>query len=69
MRLALQTNTPIVPVAVIGAEESIISIHDWQGLAKLAPYVPISPLLPLWGRLHIFHRRRSFASASGTGCN
>ena len=48
MRLALQTKTPVVPVAVIGAEESIISIHDWKGLAKLlrAPYVPISPLLP-----------------------
>ena len=43
-------------VAVIGAEESIISIHDWRGLAKLlrAPYVPISPLLPLLGPLAYF---------------
>ena len=56
MRLALQSKTPIVPVAVIGAEESIISIHDWRGLAKLlrAPYVPISPLLPLLGPLAYF---------------
>ena len=56
MRLALQTQTPVVPVAVIGAEESIISIHDWKGLAKLlrAPYVPISPLLPLLGPLAYF---------------
>ena len=56
MRLALQTKTPVVPVAVIGAEESIISIHDWKGLAKLlrAPYVPISPLLPLLGPLAYF---------------
>jgi 1-acyl-sn-glycerol-3-phosphate acyltransferase len=56
MRLALQTGAPIVPVAVIGAEESIISIADWKGLAKLlrAPYIPISPLLPLLGLLAYF---------------
>ena len=48
MRLALQTDAPIVPVAVVGGEESIISLHNWRGLAKLigAPYVPISPWLP-----------------------
>jgi 1-acyl-sn-glycerol-3-phosphate acyltransferase len=53
MRLALQTNTPIVPVSVVGSEESIISIYDAKGLAKLvgAPYLPISPLLPLLGPL------------------
>lgn len=56
MRLALQTNAPIVPVAVVGAEESIISVYDWQGLARLlrAPYVPVSPLLPLLGPLAYF---------------
>jgi 1-acyl-sn-glycerol-3-phosphate acyltransferase len=56
MRLALQTGTPIVPVAVIGAEESIISVYDWRGLAKLvrAPYIPVSPLLPLLGPLAYF---------------
>ena len=53
MRLALQTNAPIVPVAVVGAEESIISISDGKPLARLigAPYLPISPLLPLLGPL------------------
>lgn len=53
MRLALQTGAPIVPVAVIGAEESIISVYDWKGLAKLlrAPYAPVSPFLPLLGPL------------------
>jgi len=53
MRLALQTNTPIVPVSVVGAEESIISIHNAKFLAKLfgAPYFPISPLLPVLGPL------------------
>jgi 1-acyl-sn-glycerol-3-phosphate acyltransferase len=56
MRLALQTHTPIVPVAVIGSEEAVISVHNWKGLAKLikAPYAPISPLLPLLGPLAYF---------------
>jgi 1-acyl-sn-glycerol-3-phosphate acyltransferase len=51
MRLALQTNTPIVPVAVIGGEEAIVSVHDWRGAAKLLrmPYVPVSPWLPFLG--------------------
>jgi 1-acyl-sn-glycerol-3-phosphate acyltransferase len=56
MRLALQTGAPIIPVAVIGAEESIISVADWKGLAKLlrAPYAPVSPLLPILGPLAYF---------------
>ena len=56
MRLALQTHSPVVPVSVVGSEESIISIYDWKGLAKLlgAPYIPISPLLPLLGPLAYF---------------
>lgn len=53
MRLALQTRTPIVPVGVVGGEESIISIYNAKYLARLLglPYVPISPLLPLIGPL------------------
>ncbi|HIA00999.1 MAG TPA: acyltransferase family protein [Myxococcales bacterium] len=53
MRLALQTKTPIVPVGVIGAEESISSVYNIEWLAKLigTPYVPIPPLLPLLGPL------------------
>jgi 1-acyl-sn-glycerol-3-phosphate acyltransferase len=51
MRLALQTNTPIVPVGVVGAEESILSVYDAKRLARLlgTPYFPVSPLLPLLG--------------------
>lgn len=51
MRLALQTNTPIVPVSIIGGEESIISLYDFKPLARLlkAPYAPIPPHLPLVG--------------------
>lgn len=53
MRLALQTDTPIVPVALIGGEESIVSVHDARRLARLfgAPYVPVHPLAPLLGPL------------------
>jgi 1-acyl-sn-glycerol-3-phosphate acyltransferase len=53
VRLALQTNAPIVPVAVVGAEESIISVYDWKSMAKILgmPYLPISPLLPFLGPL------------------
>ena len=53
MRLALQTGTPIVPVSVVGAEESIPSIIDAKGLAKAfgAPYFPVPPHLPLLGPL------------------
>ncbi len=53
MRLALQTKTPIVPVGVVGGEESIISVYDVRPLAKLLglPYAPVSPLLPVLGPL------------------
>lgn len=53
MRLALQTNAPIVPVGVVGAEESIISIANAKPLARLigAPYLPVPALLPILGPL------------------
>ena len=53
MRLALQTRTPIVPVSVVGAEESIPSIVNLSGLAKRLgmPYLPVPPHLPLLGPL------------------
>jgi 1-acyl-sn-glycerol-3-phosphate acyltransferase len=50
MRLALETKTPIVPVAVIGAEEQAPAIADIKPLAKVLgmPAFPITPtLLPL----------------------
>jgi 1-acyl-sn-glycerol-3-phosphate acyltransferase len=51
IRLALETNTPIVPIAVVGAEESYPSIYDAKTLAKLmgAPYAPVTPFFPLLG--------------------
>jgi 1-acyl-sn-glycerol-3-phosphate acyltransferase len=51
MRLALETRTPIVPVAVVGAEEQQPSLYDVKPLAKLfgTPAFPITPTFPLLG--------------------
>lgn len=51
LRLALQTNTPIVPVGIVGGEESIISVANLKPLAKLLgmPFFPVSPFLPVLG--------------------
>jgi 1-acyl-sn-glycerol-3-phosphate acyltransferase len=53
MRLALETNTPIVPVGIVGSEESIPSVYDMKTLARVlgAPYLPIPATLPLLGPL------------------
>ncbi len=45
MRLAMQTGTPIVPVAVIGGEEQYISVANMTGIAKLLR-VPAFPVIP-----------------------
>jgi 1-acyl-sn-glycerol-3-phosphate acyltransferase len=51
MRLAIETGTPIVPVAVVGAEEQYISIANVETLARLLrmPAFPIIPQLFLPG--------------------
>jgi 1-acyl-sn-glycerol-3-phosphate acyltransferase len=47
MRLALENRTPIVPIAVIGAEEQAPAVN-FKGLARLlgTPALPISPIPP-----------------------
>lgn len=47
MRLALETNTPIVPIAVVGAEEQYINFGNVDALARLAG-MPVVPLIPQW---------------------
>ena len=51
MRLAMETKTPIVPVAVIGGEEQYVSLGNIETLAKLfrMPAFPIMPQLLLPG--------------------
>lgn len=45
MRLALATNTPIVPVSVVGAEEQYISVANAPWLAR-ALGMPAFPIIP-----------------------
>jgi 1-acyl-sn-glycerol-3-phosphate acyltransferase len=47
MRMAIETDTPIVPVAIVGGEEQYISVANLQSLAKLfrLPAFPIIPQL------------------------
>jgi 1-acyl-sn-glycerol-3-phosphate acyltransferase len=53
MRLALETGTPIVPVAVVGAEEQAPAIYNVKPLADAigAPAFPVTPTFPLLGPL------------------
>lgn len=63
MRLAIETNTPIVPVAVIGGEEQYISVGNFESLAKIlrAPSMPILPQLLLpFGALPLPTRYRIY---------
>jgi len=63
MRLAIETRSPIVPVAVIGAEEQFINVGnlDWLAKALGVPVLPIIPqffipggLLPLPTKYHVY---------------
>jgi 1-acyl-sn-glycerol-3-phosphate acyltransferase len=52
-RIAIQTGVPLIPVAIVGAEEIYPMVADWPELAaKLnLPYFPITPLFPWFGLL------------------
>jgi len=56
MRLALAARAPIVPVAVVGAEEQIINLADVKPLARLLgmPSLPLPVLAPLLGPLSMW---------------
>jgi len=45
MRLALETQTPIIPVAILGAEEQYVNVTNLKPLAKLLG-MPSFPLIP-----------------------
>jgi 1-acyl-sn-glycerol-3-phosphate acyltransferase len=45
MRLAIQTGTPIVPIAVIGGEEQYVSVGNLGSLARMLR-IPAFPILP-----------------------
>jgi len=56
MRLVLMTDTPIVPVAIVGAEEQTVNLFNLKPLADLIgfPAIPITPTMPLLGPLALF---------------
>ncbi len=53
VRMALKTGAPLIPVSIVGAEETYISLAKSNTLAKLTgfPYFPISPTFPWLGLL------------------
>jgi 1-acyl-sn-glycerol-3-phosphate acyltransferase len=53
VRVALKSKAPLIPVSVVGAEETYISLHKSETIAKLIgfPYFPISPTFPWLGPL------------------
>jgi 1-acyl-sn-glycerol-3-phosphate acyltransferase len=53
VRIALRTGAPIVPCAVVGAEEihPVIAKADWVGRPLGFPYFPITPTFPALGPL------------------
>jgi 1-acyl-sn-glycerol-3-phosphate acyltransferase len=52
-RIALALDVPVVPVAVVGAEEIYPMVGRAEGVGRVvgAPYVPITPFFPLLGPL------------------
>jgi 1-acyl-sn-glycerol-3-phosphate acyltransferase len=50
---ALRTRTPIIPCAIVGAEETYPIIGNLPTLARLlgVPYLPVTPTWPLFGPL------------------
>ncbi len=56
MRLALETNTPIVPVGIVGSEEQQIGLANLEGLGKLfgMPAFPITATFPWLGPLGLW---------------
>jgi 1-acyl-sn-glycerol-3-phosphate acyltransferase len=55
VRLALRTGAPIIPCAVVGAEEihPVLAKADWIGRPLGFPYFPITPTFPLLGPLGV----------------
>jgi len=50
MRLALKTQTPIIPTAFVGGEEAFPTMFHIKSLAKLVglPYIPVAPQLMMF---------------------
>jgi 1-acyl-sn-glycerol-3-phosphate acyltransferase len=58
VRLSIEARAPIIPVAVVGAEEAYPLLGKWTSLGPLkqllnVPYVPLTPLFPWLGPLGV----------------
>ena len=55
VRIALRTGAPIIPCAVVGAEEihPVIGKADWVGRPFGLPYFPLTPTFPWLGPLGV----------------
>jgi 1-acyl-sn-glycerol-3-phosphate acyltransferase len=55
MHLAVNTNTPIVPVGIVGCEETMPTPFHLNGLAKMLgmPYVPVTTPVPLPAKVRL----------------
>lgn len=53
VKLALRTRSPIIPVAIVGAEESMPMLRKltWMTKSLDIPYIPITPTFPWLGPL------------------
>ncbi len=53
IRLALRMRAPVVPCAIVGAEETNPLIYRLESIASLVglPYIPVTPTFPLLGPL------------------
>jgi 1-acyl-sn-glycerol-3-phosphate acyltransferase len=53
IKLALRTNSPIIPVAVVGAEEihPMLARLGWLARTLKLPYIPVTPTFPFLGPL------------------
>ena len=53
IKMALRSRAPLIPVAIVGAEETYISLFQSRSLARLTglPHLPITPTFPWLGLL------------------
>jgi 1-acyl-sn-glycerol-3-phosphate acyltransferase len=51
VKLALRTGSPIIPVAIVGAEEAtpMVAKVTWLARAMGLPHLPVTPTFPLFG--------------------
>jgi 1-acyl-sn-glycerol-3-phosphate acyltransferase len=53
VKMALATESPVIPISVVGAEETYLTLAQSQTMSRLTrwPYFPISPTFPWLGLL------------------